>query len=48
VIERHLDRYLIYDLEVSAEDEVWSCATMDQLEAWLSVRSLKPADFDEA
>jgi len=47
VIERHLDRYLVYDLDVSEYDEVWSCRTMDQLEAWLAFRSLKLADFDE-
>ena len=47
VIERHLDRYLVYDLDVSEYDEVWSCRTMDQLEAWLASRSLKLADFAE-
>jgi hypothetical protein len=46
-IERHLDRDLVYDLDVSEHGEVWYCATMDQLEAWLAGQSLKLADFDE-
>ena len=47
-IERHLDRYLVYDHEVSDHDEVWSCTTIGQLRDWLDAHGLALADFDEA
>jgi hypothetical protein len=47
VIERAVDRYLIYDTEISDEDEVWSTSTMAQLLTWLHENGLSVADFDE-
>jgi hypothetical protein len=41
-IERHLDRYLVYDNDVSEYDEVWSCTTVGQLRAWLTSASQAP------
>ena len=46
-IERHLDRYLVYDYQVSDHDEVWSCTTIDQLLAWLKRQALALNDFEE-
>ena len=46
-VERHLDRYLVYDLERSVHDEVWSCRTLDQLNRWLAERGLNISEFDE-
>ncbi len=44
-VERHLDRYLIYDGEVSANDEAWSCSTLRQLYDWLDMQGVALADL---
>ncbi len=46
-IERHLDRYLVYDAEYSAQDQVWCCRTLNQLYDWLDRRGVDLAEFDE-
>lgn len=46
-VERHLDQYLIYDLDHSPHDEVWSCRTLDQLHRWLADQGMTVSEFEE-
>ncbi len=46
-VERHLDRYLVYDTDQSAHDEVWSCSTLAQLYDWLELQGVDLAEFEE-
>ena len=47
LIERHLDRYLIYNADHGDGEEVWSCRTINDVYDWLDRNRLSIADFDE-
>lgn len=46
-IMRTVDRYEVYDESTGRPVEVWSCWTLAALYAWMDLRGLTVADFDE-
>lgn len=46
-IERHIDRYLIYDADRSDTEDMWSCRRINEVYDWLERNGLSIAEFDE-